>query len=54
MWEQIDPETWRLRVWNGWIVRYDTISWPAGEAVGSTMTFVPDMLHQWKLSKEGK
>lgn len=39
-WENIGPDTWRLRVFKGWIVRY---------AMSNQMCFIPDNLHAWEM-----
>lgn len=56
MWEKIDDGTSRMKVPTGWIVRNfykATVTTPYNGAVSitSSMVFVPDPKHDWKLQE---
>lgn len=48
-WEEIAQDTWRLRVYDGWLVSR-TID--TGEWTSTALCFVPDAFNRWELGKE--
>ena len=57
-WEEIDPETYRAKIFGGWLVKtvHDAVTYfgkdqPAewGYQWRSAITFVPDPNHEWKI-----
>ena len=54
-WEEVNSNTWRLRVPNGWLVCHDAIPTSySGLSAAVSMVFVPDAGHTWKLAPEEK
>jgi hypothetical protein len=56
-WEEIASNTYRLKVYGGWIVYKKTWkehTWGGGasDAVALGMVFVPDPNHEWMLGHE--
>ena len=41
-WEKFDQQLYRYSIYDGWLVRYGS----------STIAYVPDAAHQWKLEAE--
>lgn len=55
MWERIEKHTYRMKVPNGWIVRYtDYYSGSScyGGSVSTHMIFIEDKNHEWKIKNE--
>jgi len=58
-WEQVAENTFRLKVYNGWLVRHVEIlrehrssgysSWSEARGITESMTFVVDQTHAWEL-----
>lgn len=45
-WDEIVPQTYRLKVYGGWLVNY--LEYYEGVA-SSSMCFVPDSEHKWQI-----
>ena len=48
-WEEIAKDTWRLKVFGGWLISR-TIDF--GSDISTAVCFVPDAFHRWEIGKE--
>lgn len=49
IWERLDDETQRAKVFGGWVVYTSDIDDETRNSVGAAMVFVPDCNHEWNL-----
>ena len=54
LWEDIDPNTKRMKVFLGWIVLHYEWLYDGGEPACESMVFIPDANHKWELEKDDK
>ena len=52
LWEEIDPNTERMKTWGGWIVHLFRRSTITGGRIFEAMVFVPDPNHEWVLKTD--
>ena len=59
-WQQVTPDTQRLKVFGGWLVRIDSNVYHTGPEGGDSwdwrpaITHVPDLNHEWTIDTEGE
>ena len=54
LWEDIDPNTKRMKVFKGWVVLHYNWVYHDGQPTCESMVFVPDPNHGWELESSDK